>query len=140
MQIKTKKRLCIAGFIVAIALLVCSLFLTQPQLKSLSGVMLGIGSGGLSFCLSHLLALRKLENDPGLRRHNEIELKDERNTAIRNHAKAKSADITQWLVLGLAYLLILVDGPLWLTLTTVGVFLIYPVLQLVFTAQLQKEM
>ena len=42
-----------------------------------------------------------------------IELQDERNILIRQKAKAKSADIIQWLMMIIAYFAIFANAPLW---------------------------
>lgn len=69
-----------------------------------------------------------------------IENNDERNTVIRNKAKAKAGDITQWLLIALAYLSILADSPIWVTLVIVVVFLMYSFLFIFYMSKYQKEM
>lgn len=48
--------------------------------------------------------------------------------------------MVQWCVMGIAWLSILAEAPLWLTLAAVGVFLLYSVLSLAFMIRLEKEM
>ena len=73
-------------------------------------------------------------------KQNEIELKDERNVLIRQRAKAKSADITQWLIMIIAYLEIFVNAPLWIILLTVGIFVLYNIIQIYYVNKFNKEM
>ena len=71
---------------------------------------------------------------------NEIEFSDERNTMIRNKAKAKVGDIIQWLIMGIAYITIVIDAPLWVTLVVIGVFLLKNELEVYFMNKFQKEL
>lgn len=73
-------------------------------------------------------------------KENEIELKDERNILILQRAKAKSADITQWLIMIIAYLEIFVNAPLWIILLTVGIFVLYNIIQIYYINKFNKEM
>lgn len=59
---------------------------------------------------------------------------------IRNKAKAKVGDIIQWLIMGIAYITIVIDAPLWVTLVVVGVFLLKNVLEVYFMNKFQKEL
>ena len=59
---------------------------------------------------------------------------------IRNKAKAKVGDITQWLIMGIAYITIVIDAPLWVTLVVVGVFLLKNALEVYFMNKFQKEL
>lgn len=59
---------------------------------------------------------------------------------IRNKAKAKVGDIIQWLIMGIAYITIVIDAPLWVTLVVVGVFLLKNVLEVYFMNRFQKEL
>lgn len=112
---------------------------TLQQLKAVSGILLGIGSGLIGMSISNLKMNRKLEKDPLLKRKNDIEYNDERNIMIRNRAKAKSADIIQWFIMGIAYLTILIGAPLWVTLIIVGVYVLYYILYACFLVKYQNE-
>ncbi|MNE66406.1 hypothetical protein D3C80_1619560 [compost metagenome] len=78
--------------------------------------------------------------NPGLEKQAIIDYHDERNTVIRNRAKAKAADITQWLIMAIAYVTILISAPLWVTLAVVVVFLIYHFMSHYLMVQYQKSM
>lgn len=104
------------------------------------GVLLGIG---ISFLLTGLLniIINKIQSrKPETIRQNYIEYKDERNVMIRYRAKAKAGDISQWFIMGIAYLLILTDAPLWIILVCVGAFLMNFILYLIFMSKYSKEM
>lgn len=90
--------------------------------------------------ISNLLMKRMERKYPERHRQTAIEYNDERNTFIRDKAKAKAAGITQWCVIGVAYITILTNAPLWVTLVTVGVFALHTVLVVYFTNRYQQEM
>ncbi len=115
-----KKSFYIATLVLAICLIVVSPFLRGEELKSISGICIGIGAGLLGMSIANLLMKRMEENNPEMMKQSEIEFKDERNTLIRYKAKAKTADIIQWCIMGVAYITILINAPLWVTLVTVA--------------------
>jgi len=41
-------------------------------------------------------------------------------------------DIIQWFIMGIAYLTILIDAPLWVTLVVVGVFVLKNLLEIYY--------
>ena len=90
--------------------------------------------------VSNLYMKRLEKTDPEIMKQNEIEYADERNTMIRNKAKAKVGDIIQWFIMGIAYVTILIGTSLWVTLTVVGVFLLKYLLEIYLTSKYQKEM
>ncbi|WP_295581938.1 hypothetical protein [uncultured Oscillibacter sp.] len=125
-----------------VALLACWLLLRgNPALTNpAEGALIGVGSGLFAMGLSNLLMLRWAEKDPKQMRLAEIESADERNVAIRRRAKALSGEVLQWVVLAAAWVSIALGGPLWVTLTAVGVFVGKSVLELVLMARYQRQM
>ncbi len=121
-------------------MIVVSLLINNEALKALSGVLIGVGAGLIGMSLSVLVGNKYLRNHPVAAKQAEIESKDERNILIRAHAKAAAADVTHWFIIALAFVLIFIDAPLWVTLCTVAVFLLYYVLTFVFMARFQKRM
>ena len=117
-----------------------SLLFRAQEWKVLSGSLIGIGAGLVGMSVSKLVMGRMEHKHPELAKQNEIELQDERNTMIRNRAKARAGDITQWLIMGIAWLTIVISAPLWVTLVVVGVFLVYNVIGLYLMNKYQKEM
>lgn len=108
--------------------------------KSVGGVCIGIGAGLFGMSVSNLFMKHLEKTDPKIAKQNEIEYADERNTMIRNMAKAKAGDTIQWFIMGIAYITILTGTPLWVTLIIVGVFLLRYILELYFTGIYQKKM
>ena len=122
----------IVFLIVGIALFSAGFLIQAEEWKAVSGIMIGVGAG-LSGANVSNLAMKRYPKKV-------IELQDERNQQIKWKSKASSADIIQWLILGLAYLMILLDLPLWLILVTIGVFIAKFVLEACFAHRYQKEM
>jgi len=116
------------------------LFLKGEAVKSISGVCIGIGASLFGMGISNLWLINFNKKHPDELKKSEIEFSDERNTMIRNKAKAKVADIIQWFIMGIAYITIMINVPLWVTLTIVGVFLLKYILELYFMNKYQKEL
>lgn len=127
----------IAALIISIIMIIGSLFV---ELNSLSGLLLGTGAGFFGANIAKLYSLNLEKKNPDIIKENEIELKDERNILIRQRAKAKSADIIQCLIILIAYLTIIVNAPLWITLLTVGIFVLYNIIQIYYINKFNKEM
>ena len=127
----------ITFLIVSITMMIGSLFV---ELNSISGLLLGSGAGILGACISKLYFINFEKKNPEIIKKNKIEFKDERNVLIRQRAKAKSADITQWLIIAIAYLTIIVNAPLWITLITITIFLLYNIIQIYYINKFNKEM
>lgn len=109
------------------------------EVKLASGILIGIGTGLIGMCGANLCMLWVYHKHPEEVRRSEIEFTDERNTMIRNKAKAVTCDIIQWFIIGIAFVTIMIKAPLWMTLTVVGVFLLKTVLELYFMNKYQKE-
>lgn len=134
------KSLYIVTLVIGIALFAGSFLVRSEELKTISGVMIGIGAALFGTSIAKLWMRRFEEKNPDIMKDNEIEFKDERNTLIRYRAKAAAGDIIQWFIIGIAYLLIIIDAPLWVILVTVGIFLLYNILGMYFMGKYQKEM
>ena len=87
-----------------------------------------------------LLALWSEEASPSEAWRNRIESGDERNTALRNRSKALSGDLLQWSLLGLFWLSVGLDAPLWVTAAAGGLFMAKSVLEAVLLSRFQKEL
>ena len=128
-------------YIMAITISVLMIILSQfVELNSHSGILLGTGAGVIGASIAKLYSINLEKKNPDIVKKNEIELKDERNILIRQRAKAKSADIIQWLIMLIAYLTILVNAPLWITLLTVGIFVLYNIIQIYYINKFNNEM
>ena len=127
----------ISGIIISVIMIILSQFV---ELNSHSGILLGTGAGIIGASIAKLYTINLEKKNPDMIKENEIELQDERNVLIRQRAKAKSADITQWLIMLIAYLEIFVNAPLWIILLTVGIFVLYNIIQIYYINKFNKEM
>ena len=128
-------------YVMAITISVIMIILSQfVELNSHSGILLGTGAGVIGARIAKLYTINLEKKNPDMIKENEIELQDERNVLIRQRAKAKSADITQWLIMVIAYLEIFVNAPLWIILLTVGIFVLYNIIQIYYVNKFNKEM
>ena len=128
-------------YVMAITISVIMIILSQfVELNSHSGILLGTGAGVFGANIAKLYFISLEKKNPDMIKENEIELQDERNVLIRQRAKAKSADITQWLIMIIAYLEIFVNAPLWIILLTVGIFVLYNIIQIYYINKFNKEM
>ena len=123
-----------------VALMVLSLVLEGHVSDSIGGMFMGAGCGLMGFGGSQVLMRHREKKDPAVMRQTEIEVKDERNVAIRRRAQAVSGEVLQWAVMAAAWLAIGLGAPLWVTLAAVGVFLAKSVLELCLMARYQREM
>ena len=127
----------ITAIIISVIMIIISQFV---ELNSHSGILLGTGAGVLGANIAKLYSINLEKKNPDIVKENEIELKDERNILIRQRAKAKSADIIQWLIMLIAYLEIFVNAPLWIILVTIGIFVLYNIIQIYYINKFNKEM
>jgi len=127
----------ITAIIISVIMIIISQFV---ELNSHSGILLGTGAGVLGANIAKLYFINLEKKNPDIVKENEIELKDERNILIRQRAKAKSADIIQWLIMLIAYLEIFVNAPLWIILITIGMFVLYNIIQIYYINKFNKEM
>lgn len=139
-MITKKKSFYVIILIIAFCMLIGGIFAKGEDLRNISGILMGIGAGLIGMSGAKIYMINSEAKNPTLAKQNEIEFKDERNMQIRYRAKAKAADITQWLIMGIAYLTILVNAPLWVTLITVGVFLLYNVIEVYYMKKFNEEM
>lgn len=103
-----------------------------PVICSLGFGLIGGGLGG--FC-----QIKRIEKTPGKSKQMEIEYNDERNEFIRDKANAKAGDISNWFVLLIAYICIIMDYPTWLILLILGVFLLKYILWIILINKYNKE-
>ena len=115
-------------------------FLFWAEDKNISAVLIGIGLSLVGSSLFYLFTKHFQQKHPEIKKQNEIYFNDERNKIIQIKAKARAADIIQWFILGLAYVMMLFDYPLWLFGITVGIFLLYYLISIYFALKYQKEM
>ncbi len=137
---KKKAAYYVVMLIFGICCIVASFFFNNEEVKPIAGILIGLGSGFIGLSISNLVMKHIERKDPQLAIHAQIDYYDERNTIIRNRAKAKAGDITQWLIMAIVYITIFISAPLWATLAVVVVFLIYNFIGLYLISKYQKEM
>lgn len=87
--------LSILGFLLMAAgvLLVKRNILTQDIIKNVPYLLVGIGAGVFGENFGKIISSSVMKNSPHIAKKAEIEEHDERNTEIRNKAKAKAYDL-----------------------------------------------
>lgn len=137
---KRKQTLYIALIAAGLCLAAASLILWEAIPNSLGGTLMGSGSGLAAIGLTQLLMLRLDTKDPAQARRKEIEVRDERNVAIRRRAKALSGDVLQWALIGAAWVSLGFDAPLWVTMAMIAVFVLKSALEVCLVVRFQREM
>ena len=127
----------VGGSLFAIAILGARVFEIP---KMVAGVGIGIATPLFAVGLTNLLNKLFETAQPEAMRQTQIEFYDERNTMIRDKAKAKASDITQWFIVGIFYIAILVEAPQWIFFALVGIYLLKNILEVVFNIKYQKEL
>lgn len=125
---------------VGLLALICDIVFKDMLTKTAGGVLCGVGSGLMGIGMAKFAISRMEEKNPKQMKQNEIESKDERNVMIRHKAQALSGLVLQWCILAVAWVCIITDGPLWITLTALGVFLGKIFLEIGLMAYYQNRM
>jgi hypothetical protein len=108
--------------------------------KIVAGIGVGVGTTLLGVGLPNFLKKYLETIQPEMMKQNQIEFQDERNTMIRNKAKAKAGDITQWFIMGTFYIAILAEVSQWIFFALVGIYLLKNILEMTFNIKYQKEL
>lgn len=140
MNEKKKKTLLILGVTAGLILQFAGITAGPDNLRIISGSCIGAGALLFPLCLGKLQRLSREKEFPWAVRQEEIEFHDERNTQIRNRAKARTSDISRWVVAALAWINFLVQGYLWMTLALMGVFVLAYILDFCYIEKYQNEM
>ncbi|HBB27905.1 MAG TPA: hypothetical protein DC000_01395, partial [Clostridiales bacterium] len=96
--------------IIGLCLFAISFILKDFDFSKIAGIFIGVGAGLIGMSIANLYMKRIEKKDPISTKQNEIDYRDERNTMIRDKAKAKAGDIIQWFIIGIAYILIIIDA------------------------------
>ncbi len=140
MNEKKKKTLLILGVIAGLILQFAGITAGPDNQRIISGSCIGAGALLFPLCLGKLQRLSREKEFPWAVRQEEIEFHDERNTQIRSRAKARTSDISRWVVASLAWINFLVQGYLWMTLALMGVFVLAYILDFCYIEKYQNEM
>jgi dipeptide/tripeptide permease len=130
------------GFIILAAGAILAKTTREPQgmMQALPYIFIGIGAGIFGQNVGTLISFRLLKKDPKAAKQIEIEEKDERNTMIRNRAKAKAYDL-MILVYGallLAFGLMLVNVEVVLAMVVAYIFIVTS--SIYYMNKFEKEM
>lgn len=135
-----KKTLFIFGLIAGLIVQFIGIFTGAYQLRMISGICIGIGCVFSSLSINGLYRLSYEKEFPEVVRQERIEHQDERNVQIRNRAKARTSDISRWVIIGIGWLNFLLSGPLWITLALIGVFALIYLMDWCYMDKYQREM
>lgn len=138
MRIKTKLYLfiSIAGLL---AVLASKLFFGGQLSKTQSGIIIGIGAGLFGLGFSKWQMCRWEEKNPDMMKQNRIEENDERNRLIRLKSQALTGTVLQWIVMAGAWISIILNAPLWITICLISAFLLKTILDLAIMAYYQRK-
>lgn len=137
---KQQKNLYITLFVLGVILLVSGFLIISEDYSNISGLCIGIGIGLMAMSFSNLVINNYYQKRPVLKRQNEINSKDERNTTITNRAKAKAFDWTIRLLIAFPFLLIFFKSPLWMIFSVIGIYLLGFSIQVFYTIRFNNEM
>lgn len=137
---RTKTKVYLICAIAGIIVMGISLLVGDNISKMCRAVLTGLGSGAFGMGAALFAFGRWEESQPKMMKQNEIEAKDERNLAIRYRAQAMSGLVMQWLLIAVAWICIIINGPLWITLTAVGIFLAKSCLEFILIEYYQRKM
>lgn len=130
----------LTGVILLIVGLSASIFLDKGELISrLFGLIFALGCGLIGGGIGGFCQIKRIEKIPGKFKQMEIEYNDERNTLIRYKANAKAGDISNWFVILIAYICIIMDYSTWLVFLLLGVFLMKYILWILLINKYNKE-
>ena len=110
------------------------------NIRHFGGVFLIAGAILENYGFQKLYRLSYEKEFPDLVHKEEIERRDERNRMIRLMAKAKSADVVQWLILLAAALIYFSDYPMWPVWVLIGVFTLRYAVEQYYMMKYKKEM
>ena len=114
--------------------------LTSPELKSISGLCIGLGAGLFGMSIAQIITLRVIDKNPTLKQKMTIEEKDERNVLIRNNAKGKAFDF-----MGIAFSILmliyaLTNADLLVILLLAAAYSLVYIIYIVYLSKYSKEL
>lgn len=138
---KWKKWLYITLMILGFCLIGAAFLLRDSGVSdNVGGTIMGAAGTLIGISIGQLLSLWAEKTDPAGARRKEIEVKDERNVAIRRRAKALSGDILQWSLLVVIWIALGAGAPLWVSILAITVFILKSVLEGCLILRYQREM
>ena len=120
--------------------LVVGFSLTGDNLKSVSGLCIGVGAGLIGMNVANFVMNHYYRKHPDIKKQSEIETRDERTMTITHKAKAKSFDIMIKILIIIPFIMIIFDLPLWMILSTIALYVFGFCMQIYLTIRYNKEM
>lgn len=112
MNQKKKKTLLGIGVFLGMIFQFLGIMCGAEHMRTLSVICISLGAMLFPVCVNRLNQISREKEFPEIVRREQIEMADERNVQIRNRAKAKSSDISRWVIIGLSWVNYLVKGSL----------------------------
>lgn len=140
MNQKKKKSLLCLSLAAGLIFQFTGIYLGPADFRIISGICIGIGAVTFSLSINKLYRLSYEKEFPEMVRKEQIEMADERNVQIRSLAKAKTSDISRWLLIVLAWVNFLFRGSLWITLALTGIFVLFYILDGYYIGKYQTKM
>jgi hypothetical protein len=134
--------LAVFGLIMLIVGLVLAISLpdTQGIMRTLPYILIGVGSGIFGGSSVSAISSHRLQKDPSLAKQKEISIKDERNIAISNKAKAKAYDLMMTVYSALILVFAIIQVDMYVVLTFVAVYLFVILSMVFYFIKYNKEM
>lgn len=137
---KNKKWPYIIGILIALILQFIGISSGISKIRTYGGICILLAAVLLSLCFNRLYRISYEKEFPDLVHQEKVEYRDERNTQLRNMAKAKSADLIQWVIIAVACLVFFTGGPFWITIALGVVYTLRYGLEWYYLNKYQKEM
>jgi hypothetical protein len=134
--------LCIFGAALLACGITMAVLITNATgiMVTLPYIILGIGAGVFGTGVGELCKMHVLNKKRKIAKQLEIEEKDERNKIISNMAKAKAYDLMLYVYAAMLLVFVLVQAPLYVILSMVGMYLFLVVIFICYVAKFNKQM
>ncbi len=141
MNEKVKTRLYLVIGLAGIVLVLVSKFIIADLTSAfISRALICVGFGIFGIGITKWCFGIWNEKNPELMKEYEIEANDERNQLIKIKAQAVCGEILRWMLMGAAWVCIVMDFPIWIAVALVCVFLLKNALELILMAYYQRKM
>ncbi|WP_033164291.1 hypothetical protein [Clostridium sp. KNHs205] len=137
---KGNQKVNILMIVVSIGLILGGAFVINYDNRNIAGLCIGLGSGLASVNVAHIFIKRMFRKHPEYKRQSEIDAKDERSIAITNKAKAKAYDKMIYIMIGVPFVMIFLNSPLWMILTVIAFYVFGYGLHLYYLVKYNKIM
>lgn len=140
MKNRIRKRLWMIAGIAGILALAADIIFRDHLSQSEQGVLCGLSCSMIAVAAVNLIIICWEQLHPAQMKQNEIESKDERNVMIWQKAQFISGQVLQWSLIAAAWICLMMDGPLWVTLSACGLFFGKIVLEVILNGCFQNRM